>query len=368
MRTPIAAAFVCTLLASLWITFTVQRNYRGSTTGLFCIGDFFEVPEELVQRPLHRFTGSKGFDGEFYLVIAHDPFLKLGYDRFVDWPSLRYRRILVPLLANLTAVSRAAIPFAYVCWMLTFLFVGVWLSGSVARGLVFAVLPSTWISLDRMILDMPLLAFLAVALHLWNRGDRHYWAALPLALACLTRETGVVLSVGFALAALLAARRWRLSALLLGSAVPAALWSGWLSMRFETHMRNWTQLQLNSFGILGERLLDFPSAAGLERILLPLDFLAFCGFLAALIWGLLQFRRRDPLGLVAFLQAALCVYLIGVEDWTHVYDHGRLSAAILLAMGFEAVDQGNWRLLIPIATLTLRVAAQMSPQVYRFAF
>lgn len=365
MRTPTAAALVCTLLASLWITFTVHRNYGGSISGLFCIGDFFDIPQEFKDRQVHRFKNTKGFDGEFYLVIAHDPLFKLSYNRFVDWPSLRYRRILVPLLANLTALSRLWIPLAYVGWMLGFLFIGIWCCGSVSRGLVFAFLPSTWISLDRMVVDMPCLALLVAAVYIWKREAR-YWVILPLALACLARETGVLLCGAFAAAALADRFQWRLAAVVSAATLPALAWSYWLALRFEAHMRNWAQLSLNSFSVFWSRLAGYASAETLEKILLPLDLAAFCGFLAALCWGLLQYRRRDPLGLAAFLQSLLCVYLILVEDWTHVYDHGRLSAAVLLAMGFEAVDTRKWMLLVPPAILTMRVAVQISPQIYRF--
>jgi hypothetical protein len=297
--------------------------------------------------------------------MAHDPFLQRGYARFVDWPSHRYRRILVPLLAHVTAVSRPWIPFAYATWMLVFLFVGVQLSGSVGRGLVFAALPSTWISLDRMVLDMPCLAFLVVALWLWATG-RRYWAALPLMLMCLTRETGLVLTLAFILAALADRRQWRLAAVLSSSVIPTLLWSYWLGLRFDAFLQNWMHLSLNSFGVFFNRFAGYSAAGLLEQVLLPLDTVAFIGFLVVLVWGLQQYRRRDPLGLAAFFQSLLCLYLICVEDWTHVYDHGRLSAAILLAMGYEAVDRRNWMLLLPVATLSMRVAIQISPQIYRF--
>ncbi len=46
--------------------------------------------------PLRR---SPGYDGQFYRLVAHDPWLRKGYARYMDNANLRYRRILQPALA-----------------------------------------------------------------------------------------------------------------------------------------------------------------------------------------------------------------------------------------------------------------------------
>ena len=49
---------------------------------------------------------SRGFDGQFYHYMAHDPLLTHGMAGAVDLPRLRYGRILVPALAYAVAFGR----------------------------------------------------------------------------------------------------------------------------------------------------------------------------------------------------------------------------------------------------------------------
>src|SRR6516165_6803840 len=91
-------------LGFLWQCTTVYRNYGGDWTALFCIGSVTAVPPEL--HGGYRFQQSTGFDGQFYYIIALDPLFRRGLDHYVDWPGLRYRRILVPALAYAGALGQ----------------------------------------------------------------------------------------------------------------------------------------------------------------------------------------------------------------------------------------------------------------------
>ena len=88
----------------------------------------------------------------------------------MDDPALRYRRILVPMLAWALALGRdSGIHAAYFATILGFVFLGVyWLARAMelggrhpAWGLMFALTPAALVSMDRMTVDVALAAFAA---------------------------------------------------------------------------------------------------------------------------------------------------------------------------------------------------------------
>jgi hypothetical protein len=72
LRLSLVYALLCASIGLLWQYTTVHRNYHGNWTALFCVGglgDFPDLPGENV----YRFANSRGFDGQYYYLIAHDP-------------------------------------------------------------------------------------------------------------------------------------------------------------------------------------------------------------------------------------------------------------------------------------------------------
>ena len=98
-------AVLCVLAVFAWQALAVHYNYGGNWTGLYCIGSRFAQAPGLTER-LWLFPDAYGYDGQFYHLIAHDPWQKRGFDRFVDNPRMRFRRILLPGLAHLSAGGR----------------------------------------------------------------------------------------------------------------------------------------------------------------------------------------------------------------------------------------------------------------------
>src|SRR5438445_7604793 len=119
-----AGATAAVLLA--WQALIVQGDYGGNWTGLFLTGDAGgRVPPALASRT-YLFHGS-GFDGQFYRLVAHDPFFRNGFAALMDVPADRYRRILVPGLAWLLAGGRMElIDPAFDAVILGFVFLGAW--------------------------------------------------------------------------------------------------------------------------------------------------------------------------------------------------------------------------------------------------
>jgi len=150
------------LLALLWQTATVNINYSGNWTALFCTGDLRPTPPALASENIYTFTGSNGFDGQYYHYIAHDPWPGGKMSSYVDAAGIRYCRILLPAAAYLLALGRQQfIDFAYIAAGLAFLFLGVWWfrvfserSGRPPEwALVFPLLPASMIFFDRLTVD-----------------------------------------------------------------------------------------------------------------------------------------------------------------------------------------------------------------------
>ena len=112
-RSSRARALAVALLATLAVLAAqaalVHLAYGGNWTALFYSGERYGVPPELAAEGVHLFPGT-GYDGQIYHAIAHDPLLRrgVGVSSGVDAPRLRYRRVLVPLLAWLGAAGNGA--------------------------------------------------------------------------------------------------------------------------------------------------------------------------------------------------------------------------------------------------------------------
>src|SRR5262249_31926227 len=105
MRTSLLVAALGAIAAFGWQFLVVHSQYGGNWTGLYYTGDRYPPPPELAET-IWVHPNSTGYDGQFYHYIAHDPLMRRGFDRAIDAPRLRYRRILVPAVANLLAFGQ----------------------------------------------------------------------------------------------------------------------------------------------------------------------------------------------------------------------------------------------------------------------
>lgn len=228
---PWQVALGAVLLAWCWMAYQANLVYGGNWLGLFYISAEFPLAPELrdgvVMRPAFR-----GYDGQQYRVIAHDPWPPFQYNTSLDVPTLRRQRILVPASAWALALGRPGwIDAAYMAVVLASVGAGVWFAAlwfashgaSVWWGLLFLATPAAVTSVDRMGIDAMLLAFGVGAAVMW-RQQRWAWMWILLALAGLTRETGVLMACGAALG-LWAQRRWLRGVAMAFAALPAVAWA-----------------------------------------------------------------------------------------------------------------------------------------------
>lgn len=377
---PAVICFAAFLAVAGWQAATVHFNFQDDYTSLFCTGGARALPPELAETT-YRFAGSVGYDGQFYRLVAHDPWLTAGYSRYVDSAALRWRRIFVPALAwTLAAGAPERIDPAYVLVILLCTGLGAyalsrWLvlrGRHPAGGLLFLLLPGTLICIDRLTVDVALYTLLFFCL-LWDE-EGHGWAVwVGLALCGLTRDIGLLVIAAFALAEA-SEFRFRRAALWLTAGLPAAAWYLWLRLAFvhvagpraAPEVASWAFRQ-SGYGILLRMLnpLPYHLPAGRAMTAMVFDELAWAGMLAGVILTIVSFRRRQAgkLAWVGLVFAGLYFAASDVGFWRDLFSWPRAFTPMLAALALSA-DQG-WRrwLWTPLAAVTLRVGLQFGPQV-----
>lgn len=98
-----------------WVLARHIIKHESEITSLFYFGSHFALPPDVEPSRFYTYEDSEGYDGQFYLLIAMDPFFSRGYVDFIDNPSYRYTRILLPLTAYGLAFGKPfLIPYTYV--------------------------------------------------------------------------------------------------------------------------------------------------------------------------------------------------------------------------------------------------------------
>jgi len=370
-------AVVALALSLLWQFLTVHYNRAGNWNALFLTGQLLAVPPDLA-RGTYLFPGT-GFDGQMYRYVAHDPFLQRGYARYLDNPGERYRRILVPALAYfLAAGHQPLIDASYIAIVGLFVLLGAyWLSrwavlvgAHPSWALAFLLIPATLISMDRMTVDVALAALTVAFAVYWKTGS--WWKLfVVLLLACLVRETGLLLVAGVCLFDWIN-RRFARGALWASASLPMFAWYWFVSGKFHEKTRygapTWFLKKLAP-GLFHSVLQPprYPLPATLEAIARVADVLALAAILFASILAIalfLRVRPRGPLAIAALLFAALVFALTSNQYWTDPYGYPRVFSPLLILIALPSItrEAGTlspwWLTLVPALVIDLRVGMQ----------
>jgi len=375
----LAAGLVCAALALAWQALTVRYNYGGNWTGLFCTGANQRIPGELAAERIYVLPNSDGFDGQFYHYLAHDPLLRSGLTRYIDAPRLRCRRILVPALAFLLAGGRQRhIDGAYLAAVLLFVFLGgYWLSRFAVLhgrhfgwGILFLTLPGVLTSIDRMTIDVALAAFWAGFAVYAARSDSRgvYWV---LALAALTRETGIVLAATYCLYMLW--QRQIVKASWAGlTLLPSLAWYLYVFLTLPPDTNGWAVLRVG--GLLAAVLNPFPYpwSAPYNAFVIAVDYLALAGILLAVFLALREVIRRSR-GILEFAVAVqgvlgLVFVVFGSRDtWVHIYGYARLLSPVVELLALRSLSRKSRADLLPFPMVLPRFALQWGGQALAIA-
>jgi hypothetical protein len=363
-----AVALVSVLLAICFQWLVVRLAYDANWTALFCAGDKFQRPPEIAQHE-YVFHDSGGYDGQFYQLIAHDPLLAKHYDRFIDAPRLRYRRILMSGLGWLLAGGNGACVdgalFA-VCW--GFLALGTFCLARLAEdegrsplwGLLFLIAPATFAALERMTVDISLTALVPAAL-LAARRQRWLLLWLVAAAAMLSKETGVLV-VGAIVIWLMRESRYRLAAIMATSILPAVAWYAFVQSR--THgdysMADFTPVAL--FSSIGE-----PLPPGIVNLIYRIASVAAA---FALAWIAVRCvvmaignHFRDLGWLLCFFLSALLLIFQNSGIWAEPTGYTRIYSPLLVALIVATWRRGFTQSLIAFAIVALPLAMQVGVHV-----
>ncbi len=365
-----ALAAVAAVLA--WQALAVQFNFRGDWTALYYTGAGARLPEAVSQEDVYQVHDPRGYDGQYYHLIAHDPWMRRGYMAFVDNPGLRWRRILVPALARtMVFADDDRVDSAYFIEIALWAGLGVyWTSRFLefsglraAWGLMFLLLPAVLTSVDRMTVDVALAALCAAFALYASTGERSKLYAV-LALAPLARETGMALVAGYCLF-LAVERAWRKAALFATAALPSLAWFAFVRARSGPDGTPWTSW-LPLEGIIRRTLHPLQCAVTTRWLLeaAVLDYVALRGVWLALgvaAWWLAR-RRVSPLTCAAWVCAAGALWLANPDIWAEAYSFTRTQTPLLMLLAFAAVAMRRWEGLAPMLLAAPRVWFQLATQ------
>ena len=380
-----AAVAVVGVLA--WQALTVHANYGGNWTGLFFTGQTTRLPANL-EPGTRRDSSPYGYDGQFYRMLAHDPFLLHGTAEFLDGPLVRGRRILVPLAAWILAAGRPSlIDGAYILVMAGFVFGGVyWLASILVRqdrhaafGLLFLAVPATIVSIDRMTVDLVVGALTAgVAYRLVSGRDKGPGLWWMLAAAGLVRETGLLLALGCVLAA--AYRRdFRRALRWSSAAIPALCWFAYVqhalpasAIAAEQWIPSWARPDSWEFGLFSRALqpLRYPYTPTLLLLARLIDWAALGATAAAAVMGALRLRatQSGSLRAVMALHVALVLAMTNSFFWLTPFGYARplapLFVLLLVGDGMPAGYAALARAALVSVLVDMRLFTEIKAQVF----
>lgn len=383
-RVSLAWAVLAFAILLLWQFLIVRYNGDGNWTVLFCTGQTQRVPPDL-DAGTYRFPKVGGYDGQMYRYVAHDPFLRRGYQQYVDIPEVRYRRILVPVLAFVVAGGRSQwIDASYIAVVGIFVWLGsywlsrwAWLHGfHPAWGLVFLLTPATLISMDRMTVDGALAA-LSVGFAYYCKTGAAPKLYPILVMACLTRETGILFVAACCIFELLE-KRFARSLLWATAGLPALAW--YLFVRGHVQALHTSSIPPRWFltrfvpGLIIRMFnpLHYPFPAPVELLARSLDVMALTGILGVAIAAIVLLRARplSPVSIAAALYAFMAVMLTSVHYWDHCFGYSRVFSPLMLLVAMQPltgkyVTGSWWTALLATALVDLRVGLDLGSQTLR---
>lgn len=243
------AAFVFAALlgiAGIW------RVHGGDATGPYLIGATSTQTRVPWPMPVKIYPHGVGFDGQYFLMLAIDPFLRTPMAHDLDRPAYRVRRIAVPFLAWATAAGNPrGIVWTLHVWSWIFVALGAWGAARWASrfgaspwwGMVYAVSLGVFITIWRVVGDA--WAASALILLLLFEAERRPWLTGAMALLLLLCKETMVLAVAAVGAAALLRRDWRTMLAAVLACAAAGLWYVWGA---------WAARNLQNFG---ETLFNF---------------------------------------------------------------------------------------------------------------
>ena len=287
-----------------------------------------------------------GYDGQFFLYMAQDPWATKGAWVNIDSPAYRYQRILYPWLLSLLSQDKQLLPWLMIGFNLAALLACMLVMGFLCArmgapvywslfflagyGLFQPVFLGTSEPLANLLMALGLLA---------ATGGAMWWAALAMGLMVLSKEYYVCLPLALAARAWLLRQKGRLA--YLAPVAVGAAWQAWIVFRFGHPA--WRQSNQGNFtwpldGVFG--LLSNPSHV--RDVFTALGVLALAVLTAWLAWR--DWRRWDLWALAAMLAVPL---LVGSSVYGDYLSYPRVVAPAYLAYLAVLFRERSWLASVP---------------------
>lgn len=201
-NTEIKNVLISALIVISVIIYLYFFKFSGNITGFFRIGSVLPISPFLNPDQTFIFKDELGYDGQQFLSLALDPFLTdLDTLESLDHPAYRYRRIFYPLLSYILGFGNPVlIPYVMVAINAIAIILIVWLvtlyfktqSVNPNQALFTLCIPGVWIVLSLSTSDL-LTGLFFVATVYFGYKNKPIYTSLMVSLACLTRETMLLL-------------------------------------------------------------------------------------------------------------------------------------------------------------------------------
>ncbi len=314
-----SAVVALTALLAHAAFFFVRGAHRGHGDPriAYQLGDKTAMPPIVSALHIPQIADSVGYDGEFYLMVAMDPWLhSRAMIPFLDSPAYRYRRVGLAALANAICFANAPCISWSIPWLLLIaIFGGSWILAALAQtygrsawwGLAFALSPAVMCGMPRLLPDVLCAALLLAAYRCWSQKNTGL-LVVTLVAAVLVREMALLFAAALAIAS--AENRWRRLAIFLSPAAVLVLWIAYVRAHLGSDVAaSVGQFDLPFFGI-GQMLRE-ASGNGSEPFR-PVRFVENITELVALAAGaalcVARWRAKDALPWAGLLYAAVAIF------------------------------------------------------------
>jgi hypothetical protein len=335
-------ASFCVLLGFVWQLLQVYAAYGGNWSALFHHGYNAPVPRDEIFAGTYVFP-TWGYDGEYYRMVAHDPWIRGNYFRIMDMARMRYRRALLPLLAYITADGKQRfIDFTYLLWLLISIWAGVfWLAKYLMLwhyhprwSCCYLLIPGVFSALEQATIDVALISITIGFIYYTAAGEtkkRYY--LLPF--APLIRETGLILPLATAVYEFVR-RRWRSALGCLAALLPACGWFLFVAMRIPPDSaHHFSYVPLGKFWYHLVHHDTKPVLA--ENVAMQIGYyLGVAGILLAFtlsVWTWYRARNLECFAAIGFTVVAVLFDSTGL--WMSVKHFGRVFAPLLLLLALQ---------------------------------
>ncbi len=321
-------------------------KFDGNITGFFRIGSILPLSPYLIPEKILIFSGEVGYDGQQFLSIALDPFLENpGTIEALDHPAYRYRRIFYPLISYLVSWgNRAIIPYIMVGINYLSILLIVWISslylksqrGTAWQPLLSLCIPGVWIVLSLSTADLLSSLFLVTALYGY-RQHKPILTATAIAIACLTRETMLLIWLAFLLASIWQRKQQQITHLL-WAWMPALLWNFYVvSLKLPGESGVKANFGYPFVGIVHKFMILFMGEFSINKLFEAYLFILLLSSFVAIFWIAHQYPQENRIIRACTLLYAVLFSLSSIAILGYYLDYSRVYIDIyfLLLLSFN---------------------------------